>query len=65
MSKLLVLTVFVGLMACSNKAVHEGTRFQLRNECLKEPPSRYQECLKRADQFYEEYQRQHEEVLEQ
>lgn len=65
MNKLIVaLAVFV-LAGCSNKAVYDTTRLQLRNECLEQQlsPTGYQKCFERADKTFEEYQREREEAL--
>lgn len=60
----MILLVLLGMTACTNKAIYEGTRIQLRNDCLKEPPARYEECVERTGKSYEEYRREREEVLE-
>lgn len=64
MNKWLILAVSLGLTACSNKAVYENIRIHQRNECLKEPLSRYEECLERVNMSYEEYESGRKEILE-
>ncbi len=64
MNKLLILIVLLGLSSCSNRGIYENLRIQQRNDCLKEPPARYDECVERADKSYEEYRREREEALE-
>ena len=65
MRKLLILIALVGITACSNRAVYDNVRIHQRNECLEEPPSRYEECLERVNKPYKVYQREREEALEQ
>lgn len=64
MNKLLILTVLLGLTACSNKALYDNIRMNQRNECFKELPSLRQECLERLDKSYEEYTRDRDELFE-
>jgi hypothetical protein len=64
MNKLLVLMIVLGVTACGNREVYENILINQRNECLKEPSSRQEECLERANKSYEEYQRERKEVLE-
>ncbi len=64
MNKLLILMVLLGFAGCTNKAIYENMRIQQRNDCLKEPPARYDECVERSDKSYEEYRREREEALE-
>lgn len=64
MNKLPVLIVLLGVTACSNRAVYDNIRLYQRNECLKEPPPRYKECIERTNQSFEEYQRERREGLE-
>lgn len=61
-------TVFIALAlitltACSNKAVYNNIQLNQRNKCLKEPPALYDECVKRTEKSYEQYQREREEAL--
>jgi len=65
MNRLLILLVLLGMTACSNRAIYESTRIQQRNDCLKEPPPLYEECVERTNKTFEEYRREREEALEQ
>lgn len=65
MNKLTILMVLLGATACSNRAVYENMRIHQRNECLKEPSPRYEECIERENKSYEEYRRERKEALEQ
>ncbi len=62
MSKLLTVLVTVCVAGCSNKAIYDSFRVSQRNECLKEPPSAYSECIERASKSYEEYERGRKEL---
>lgn len=64
MNKLWGLTILLGLVACSNQAIYENMRIQQQNDCLKEPPGRYDECIERADKSYDEYRRERDRALE-
>ncbi|HEY7886499.1 MAG TPA: hypothetical protein VIC08_16240 [Cellvibrionaceae bacterium] len=61
---LLVLIPLLGAAACSNRTIYDGTLISQRNDCLKEPPGQYQQCLERNNKSYDEYQREREEILE-
>jgi hypothetical protein len=65
MNKLMILMVLLAVTGCSNRAVYENIRIHQRNECLKELPSRYEECIEPPNKSFEEYQRERKEVLEQ
>ncbi len=65
MNKLPVLMTLMFISACSNRAVYENIRIHQRNECLKESPPRYDECIGPAKKSFDQYQRERKEVLEQ
>lgn len=64
MNKWLILTLLIGITACSNRAVYENILIHQRSECVKEPPPRYEDCLERVNTSYEEYERNRKELLE-
>lgn len=64
MSKLLVVLVMVAVAGCSNKAIYENLGLDQRNQCAKEPPPTYSECIERTSQTYEEYARERKEMSE-
>jgi len=65
MSKaLLIILVMFGATGCSNKAIYDNIRINQRNECLKEPPPTYFNCIDGANKSYEEYERERKELLE-
>ncbi len=64
MNRLLILLLLLGIAACSNRAIYDNMRIHQRNECLKEPPSRHEECMEHANKSYEEYERERRELLE-
>lgn len=58
MNILLIMLLVIGVIGCSNKTVYENIRINQRNECIKEPPPAYDECIERTNKSYEEYQRE-------
>jgi hypothetical protein len=58
MNILLITLLILGVIGCSNKAVYENIRINQRNDCIKEPPPAYDECIERTNKSYEEYQRE-------
>lgn len=62
------LTLAVGLIsvlsACTNQDAYEAVRANRLHECQYLPPSEQEECVRRYDKPYEEYERQREELLE-
>ncbi len=61
MNKLsLLITVFF-LTGCSHKAVYDNIQINNRNACAKAPPSQYEECIKRSNKSYEEYEQERKE----
>ena len=64
MSKLLVILMLCGIAGCSNKAIYDNARLNQRNECIKEPPPTYFECVERTNKSYEEYERERKAVTE-
>jgi hypothetical protein len=63
-NKILIVLAVLGAVGCSSRAVYDNMRIHQRNECLKEPPPAYFECIERANKSYEEYQRERKELLE-
>lgn len=63
MSKLLIILMLFGIAGCSNKAIYDNARLNQRNECIKEPPPAYLECVERTNKSYEEYERERKETL--
>jgi hypothetical protein len=61
---LLLLVLGITAAGCSSRAVYDNIQINQRNDCAKEPPSDYFECLERADKSFDEYQREREELLE-
>lgn len=64
MNKALMVLVMLGATGCSNKAVYDNMRINQRNECIKEPPAGYFECIERTQKTYDEYERERKELLE-
>lgn len=62
----LLLGLLVSVQAgCSSRQAYEAGRERHRQQCLRLPPSEYQECLDRDPGRYEDYQRQREEARRQ
>lgn len=60
----LVTLITLSIGACSNKVVYDNFQLNNRNDCAKLPPSRYDECMERANKSYDEYERERKEALE-
>lgn len=58
-----VCLVFLVLAGCSNRGIYEGIQAGNRNECLRLPPSQYDDCMKRASKSYDEYDRERKEIV--
>ncbi|MBU3021298.1 hypothetical protein KO518_05645 [Aestuariibacter sp. A3R04] len=56
--------VMFSTTGCSNKAIYDNIRLYQRNECLKEPPPGYYECIEGTKKTYEEYERERKALLE-
>ena len=52
--------VLIALASCSNRGVYEGIQAGNRNDCLKLPPSQYDECMENANVSYDEYELERE-----
>lgn len=63
MHKLLIMAAIFLMAGCSNKAVYDNIQINNRNECNKVPPPQYEECMERANQSYEEYERERDVVV--
>lgn len=64
MIKLLITILALTTIGCSNKAVYENIQSDQRNQCLKEPPPTYEQCLERTQKSYEQYERERKELLD-
>jgi hypothetical protein len=64
MNKLWIFFVVLCIAGCSNKAVYDNMRVHQRNECLRQQPVDYAECIERTSKTYEEYARERKEALE-
>lgn len=65
MKTILLVTIFFILVGCTNRGVYEGVQASNRFECLKLPPSQYDECMKNANKSYDEYERERKEAISQ
>ena len=52
--------IFVILAACSSKDLYSAGQDYQREQCRIGPPSEYDECMEKADESYEDYQRNKE-----
>lgn len=62
--QLAILILILGVSGCSNKAVYDNLQMQHRNDCIKEPPPTYDDCVARSNQSFEDYERERNEVLD-
>jgi hypothetical protein len=60
------ITIFLLLLlvGCSTKGNYEAIQVGQRNECLKQRPGQYDECMGKTNKSYEEYERERKEALE-
>jgi hypothetical protein len=59
-----MLSLLLSITACSNRAIYDNAQLNQRQECEKQPPLTYRECIAQADQNYDHYQRERNELLE-
>jgi len=57
-----ILLLLISLQACSSRQAYEAMQMRERNECLKVPESQYDECMERADESYDTYKQNREEL---
>jgi hypothetical protein len=55
--------VLIILCGCSYRGAYEGIQARNRNECSKLPPSQYDECMRKANKSYDDYERERKEVM--
>ncbi len=60
------ITIFLLLLlgGCSTKATYDAIQMGQRNECLKQPPAQYDECMSKTNKPYKEYERERKEAVE-
>lgn len=63
MNKLMIILAIFAIAGCSNKAVYDNIQLNNRNECSKVPPPQYERCMERANQSYDDYERERKEVV--
>ena len=63
MKLLPICLIFCVLAGCSNRGIYEGVQAGKRNDCLKVPPSQYDDCMESANKSYSEYERERKEAL--
>ena len=61
---LAVLLVAAALCGCTAQELYKAGQEHQRDNCRNGPPSDYDECMKRANESYETYQRNRREVEE-
>jgi hypothetical protein len=54
----MLILVSAAIFSCSTRNYHEELLLQQKMECEKQPAADREECIKRADRNYDEYQRQ-------
>lgn len=63
MKVILMLLVMFSLAGCGSRAVYENIQINKRNECLKLPPSAYEECMEGVNKPYDEYEKERREII--
>lgn len=64
MSTVLILLLGLVMSGCGSRAVYENIQINKRNECVKLPPSAYEECMAGVNKSYDEYKKERRETLE-
>lgn len=64
MKAILIVLSLVLIAGCSNEVIYDSIQANNRQECIKLPPSQYDECMGEANKSYKEYEQEREEVLE-
>ncbi|MCG8394545.1 MAG: hypothetical protein MI745_15820 [Pseudomonadales bacterium] len=64
MKMIVWMATLMVVAGCSYRGAYEGVQTGNRNACLPLPPSEYDECMEKASQPYEEYERERQEVLQ-
>ncbi len=59
-----ILCVILAMSGCSSRALYENAQYNKRNECLRLPPSQFEDCMASAHQTYDEYRKAREEVID-
>lgn len=62
--KILVIVLVMLLQACSSRQLYETVHQNQRLQCQKVPYSEYAECMERANETYDEYQRKRKDSIE-
>ena len=57
------LTILLVVAGCTNQQLYENVQYNKRRSCLSLPPLEYDECVKKYEKTYEEYERERNEVL--
>jgi hypothetical protein len=56
---LLISMASLVLAGCSTRAWYEGARASAENECRRQPPGAYEDCMRRVNrQTYEDYEKE-------
>lgn len=56
---LLIPLICLLLAGCSTRAWYEGVRASAENECRRQPPGAYEDCMHRVNrQTYEDYEKE-------
>lgn len=60
--KVILLVVVLFTVGCSNQAYYNEQQFANRNECYQLPLSQREECLKKTNKTFDEYDRERKEL---
>ena len=63
MKRYLMVVFALLVSACSNEAIYDNIKINHRSDCMKLPPSQYDECMERANRSYDDYERARKEAL--
>jgi hypothetical protein len=60
-----IILLILSVSACSKQSWYQGAQSAKEAQCLKEPVSEYEDCVKQSGQSYDEYSKTREQLLEQ
>jgi hypothetical protein len=63
MKGICLFLVLLFLCGCSYRGAYEGIQAGNRNECYKLPLAQYDECMRKANKSYDEYERERKEAM--
>ena len=57
----MLIVIVISSLSCTEQQVYYSIQSARQNDCQKQPPSQYDECMEKASTSYNDYQRKLEE----